>query len=215
VTPVSFLATGSSVNLAAMAKELCDGCSAKLTGSGASCPSCGRPTRHATDADRLEWDLQQWRSHVERSVEAGGTSTSSVATRLADPPAARTPVRPAIEVARRAEAPSVEERPRRRRSIPKPHISRPRLRGRRARTEPALDTLVDADNPFAYRACATCGERDWVVRTTRNDDKTFNYWCVRCSRSFKSELRIRHAIKPFLSGGVVLGGIAALSVLMR
>ena len=93
-------------------------------------------------------------------------------------------------------------------------MPRARLRVRRVRAE-TVDTDPDADNPFAYRACAACDERDWIVRTTRNDDKTFNYWCVRCSRSFKSELRLRHAIKPFLSGGVVVGGIAALSVLMR
>ena len=197
-----------------MAKELCDGCSAKLTGPGAFCLSCGRPTRHATDAERLEWDLQQWRSHVERSVAAGAAPTAGVATRLADPPITRTPVRPVIEVERTADTPSVEEsRQRRRRALQRPHLPRPRLRLRRVRAE-ALDTIADADNPFAYRACATCRERDWIVRTTRNDDKTFNYWCVRCSRSFKSDLRLRHAIKPFLSAVVVVGGIAALSVLM-
>lgn len=219
VTRVAFLPTGSSVILAEMAKELCESCAAKLAGPDAFCPSCGRPTRHASDAERLEWDLAQWRAHVDRSVAVGVRPASGVATRVADAPVARTVVRAAPEVApevaRAAEAPAAaERRPRRRSSIPKPHVPRPRLRLRRARAE-SVETISDADNPFAYRACVTCEKRDWIVRTTRNDDKTYNYWCVRCSRSFKSELRLRHAIKPFLSSGVVLGGIAALSVLMR
>ena len=93
-----------------------------------------------------------------------------------------------------------------------PKIHAPKLRRPRRERDVVID--LDNDHEFAYRACATCHEIDWIVRTTRNDDETWNYWCVRCSRLFKTEIKIHHAIKPFLSAGLVVGGLTAASLLM-
>ena len=179
-----------------MAKDLCTSCERKLPGPVAFCPSCDQPTRHANDAQRLEWDLRRWRSHVDRAV--GGTPATSVALAEAPAPdpitAAVTAVAPEIDPIRLVETVPSE-----------PTAVTPAA-------EPAPD--VDPANEFAYRACVTCGKTDWIVRTTRNEDGTWNHWCVRCSRAFKTEVRIPHALKPFLSAGAVVGGIVAASLLM-
>ncbi|TMK17121.1 MAG: hypothetical protein E6G68_09120 [Actinobacteria bacterium] len=166
-----------------MAKETCTICEHRLPAPVAFCPSCDQPTRHATDADRLEWDLRTWRAHVDRSVADGVNAAAAVM--VAEAPATHlAPPAPVIEAVTPA----------------------------RAGVNQVID--LDRDHEFAYRACATCHETDWVLRTSRNDDGTRNYWCVRCSRSFKTEIRIPQALKPFLSAGVVLGGITAASLLM-
>ena len=201
-----------------MAKELCGSCEARLATPVSFCPSCERPTRHATDAERVDWDLRQWRAHVDRSVAAGADPRGGALTAVAFEPAPH-PVRAAVlEPARepvRAEA--APEQTSWGRTGPALRVRMPRIHApklRRPRREPDLVIDLDRDHEFAYRACATCEDTDWVLRTTRNDDETWNYWCVRCSRSFKTEVKIRQAIKPFLSAGIVLGGITAASLLM-
>jgi hypothetical protein len=224
-----------------MPKESCPNCATKMPEPVSFCPTCDRPTRHASDAERLDWDLRQWRTHVDKSVAAGVTQGAevlrarggvivasaektlapvarpamvesrlgSVAQRVVAAPAAKAPTgaptHPGAEAPRR--------RPYRAR-IAKLRIPRPRLPRRNERKEPDVVIDLDADNAFAYRACATCQATDWIVRTNRNDDETWNYWCIRCSRTFKTENKLRHAVKPFLSAGVVVGGLIAASVVL-
>jgi len=175
-------ATPRRVSLGEMAKNLCTSCERKLPGPVAFCPACDQPTVHATDAERLEWDLRRWRAHVDRAV-ASGLPMGSVA--LAEAPA------PVFERAALDEgAPALERAPAPERA-------------------PA-----DPKSEFSYRACVTCERTDWIVRTTRNEDGTWNHWCVRCSRSFKTDVRLHQALKPFVSAGAVVGGIVAASLLL-
>jgi hypothetical protein len=180
-----------------MAKEICTDCSAKLAQPVPFCPSCGRPTRYADDSERLEWDLGQWRAHVDRSIAAGlnpsGVAVGFGAHASAAPaPRARPePVPPPAPVAK-----------------PRIVVAEPERAGWATPAEP------DRDDEFAYRACSTCSASDWIVRNGRNDDETWNYWCVRCSRSFKTEIKLPHALKPFVGSGVVLGGLTAASMLL-
>jgi hypothetical protein len=207
-----------------MARETCSSCDVKLSAPVVFCPGCEQPTRHATEADRLEWDLRTWRAHVDRSVAAGVDPHARTAvaeapgrpplTRIWEEPAAA-PV-PAVNqtAAPQAAPPADRSRPSRgaRATV---HARKQRVpRRRRERPKPVEVIELDADHEFVYRACATCVETDWIVRTRRNDDETWNYWCVRCSRSFKTEIKLGNALKPFLSAGVVLGGITAASLLM-
>jgi len=124
------------------------------------------------------------------------------------------PVSGPVATAAPAEPPakSQPKEPRHRRS-PRIHLPR-RTRKERALPEPEAVVDHDADHPFVYLACATCHAKDWIVRTTRNEDGTWNYWCVRCSRAFKTETKLRNALKPFLSAGIVVGGVTAASMLM-
>jgi hypothetical protein len=233
-----------------MAKETCDNCYVKLAQPVSFCPSCNRPTRHANDSERLEWDLRQWRSHVDRSVAAGMNPTgqavgfgaaASVAVAPQSQPAA--PPAPAQKIvprivpmpapqsrftrlhrsaapaakpaarAARVEAPAPVAVP----ATPQParETKKRRLaRSRRPRPEPATIVERDRDHEFAYRTCASCDRIDWIVRCSQNDDETWNYWCLRCSRSFKTEVRLAQALKPFLSGGIVVGGLTAASLLL-
>lgn len=179
-----------------MAKEICPNCATKMSEPVSFCPTCDRPTRHAGEAELLAWDLKQWRSHVDRSVAAGKIPTA--------PPQGMGSGRSMTGVAERPEATIVLPAARTPRSKPEPE--------RREKQDIVID--LDHDNAFAYRACVTCQATDWIVRTTRNDEGTWNYWCVRCSRAFKTEVKLRNAVKPFLSAGIVVGGLAAASILM-
>jgi hypothetical protein len=185
-----------------MAKEICPNCATKMSEPVSFCPTCERPTRHAGEAELLEWDLKQWRNHVDRSVATGAI------------PAAEG-VRSAgsiMGVAERVEVPVIRLQGTKRRL---PRMKRePKTSVSTRSEEPDLVIDLDHDDAFAYRACATCHATDWIVRTRRNDDETWNYWCVRCSRAFKTEVKLRNAVKPFLSAGIVVGGIAATSILM-
>jgi uncharacterized Zn finger protein (UPF0148 family) len=197
-----------------MAKETCSNCGTRLAAGGPFCPTCERPTRYANDAERLDWDLKQWRAHVDRSM-ADGRDESRDATPV---------VRTVLAVAEPApvftppvsvpEPDPVLVQPKRSR-IPRLRVERPRFT--RAKITPAEpDRVIDLDNdqPFAYRACPTCEAKDWIVRLNRNDDETWNYWCVRCSRSFKTDNKLRYAIKPFVSAGAVIGGLLAATALI-
>jgi len=59
-----------------------------------------------------------------------------------------------------------------------------------------------------YRRCLECGGSDWVLRAGGNDDETYRYWCVRCGRSFFTDLRMRHAVKPWLVSAAVIAALA-------
>jgi hypothetical protein len=110
-------------------------------------------------------------------------------------------------------APRAERAPRVR--APKPAR---RERPKRRRPEaPERDRVIvlDADNAFVYTSCTSCERADWIIRTKHNEDDTYNYWCVRCSRGFKTDARLRHGLKPFLSSGLVIGALATLSIVMR
>jgi hypothetical protein len=192
-----------------MAKETCWNCSAKMAAPVPFCPTCGQPTRHATDSDRLDFDLRQWRAHLERGGANGGSSRPS--TRVADRPAV------AAAVARSA-TPAVTDAPKKKsRHIAMPTLRLPTLRlpKMRSRDPGTGERVLDLDDPFAYTECATCQERDWILRGSRNDDGTFNYWCVRCSRSFKTSYRLAHGPKPFVAAGVVLAILVAMLVFLR
>ena len=193
-----------------MAKEICSNCNAKMSQPVSFCPVCSRPTEHASSSELLEWDLNQWRRHVDSAVASGEAKPSPVALRsvvaVADPESA--------VVAPTPSAPRAERSLQRSRQLATPKIKRPKRR----RPEPEeRDRVIvlDADSAFVYTACTSCERADWIIRTQRNEDATYNYWCVRCSRSFKSDARLRHGLKPFLSSGLVIGALAVLSVVMR
>ena len=211
-----------------MAKEICPNCNFKMARPVSFCPECSRPTRHATPDELVEWDLRQWRRHVDRSVAAGISAPTAVnltSVAVADQPApqAVTPRRPVTverpkPVVRQTSPQRPPERPVE--GIEKPaRVSlRTKLRGRVStfrRAEPDRVIVLDSDDPFHYTACTSCERNDWIVRTTRNEDGTYNYWCVRCSRSFKTDARINQALKPFAAAGSVIGLLATLSVVMR
>ncbi|MGH2785402.1 MAG: hypothetical protein ACRDJ1_09070 [Actinomycetota bacterium] len=200
-----------------MAKAICPNCDAKLIQGVSFCPNCARPTQYASKAEHLEWDLRRWRDHVEKSVGAGATSSQpvvlgSVAVDARSRPAPELPVLvtpdPVVEPKGTRSARTLR--------MPKPPKLSVRLPARR-RPEPEQDRVIvlDSDNAFVYTACTSCERADWVVRTRRNEDDTYNYWCVRCSRSFKTDARIRQAFKPFMTAGSIIGALATLSVVMR
>ncbi len=185
-----------------MAKELCQSCSARLPKKVSFCPACSRPTPRATEAELLEWDLGQWRQHLDRSAASAGPTTATVTRR----PVALAP-NPDLVVIRRPAAPKSK---RSRRSIPRMRLRLPSF----ARESEDRVIVLDSENPFAYTACTSCERDDWILRTGRNEDETFNYWCVRCSRSFKSDARLRHAMKPFVAAGSVIATIGVLSTVI-
>ena len=196
------LLVAARVSVGEMAKETCRSCEVRLDGSASFCPSCGQPTRYATDAERLDWDLHEWRAHVDRSVAAGVHPSGS-------PNGGMSSVRGEAET-----AVATQTRPE---QVARFHVLNPRLpRERRESSDREPNTVIelDRDHEFAYRACATCEATDWIVRTTRNGDETWNYWCARCSRSFKTEVKIPQAWKPFLSVVIVVGALLAASFLM-
>ncbi len=186
-----------------MAKETCWNCSAKLATRPPFCPNCGQPTKHATGTERLDFDLRRWREHVANGGAARPT------TRVVERPLVSTAPRPAAI----KDAPAKE---RRQMSLPTfrlPKLRFPKVRARDA--APPEEIVIDVDDPFAYQACATCGERDWILRSSRNDEGTFNYWCVRCSRAFKTSVRLPHGPKPFIAAAVVLVILVGMLVFFR
>jgi hypothetical protein len=195
-----------------MAKESCPNCATKMIRPVSFCPTCERPTPHATDAERLDWDLRQWRSHVDRSVAAGVVQGSD-ALRTSGAVMVASPEKPLAPVARvplmKTKTAPVTE------GLAEAHVAT--RRPKRTKPETKQRDLVidlDGDDAFAYRACSTCQATDWIVRTQRNEDETWNYWCVRCSRSFKTEFKLAHGVKPFLFSGIVVGGLTAASILI-
>lgn len=215
-----------------MAKETCPNCNARLPRAASFCPTCERPTRYATPEELKEHDVRTWRAHRERSASGDWHNGSAVALYepgtvegyqpsaapapairiehpLADEPAPRHRVlRSAKTESVRAAKPAEPTAAKTRRRIRLPKASFPK-----AETGDRVINL-DTDNPFAYSSCTECARTDWIVRTKHNEDGTWMYWCVRCSRSFKSDVRIENAAKPFMAAGSVIGFIVAASQLI-
>jgi hypothetical protein len=187
-----------------MRKETCWNCSTRMTEPVAFCPTCGQPTRHATDADRMEYDLKQWRSHVDRAANGGKG-------RQVTPAAPRAGVATTVR-----EKPFVTPppQPKRRRKMPALRVPKLRMPRRPARVE-HREIHLDADDPFAYTACVSCGATDWILRGSQNDDGTFKYWCLRCSRAFKTTVRIAHGRKPFIAAATVVAVLVFFLYLLR
>lgn len=188
-----------------MRKETCWNCSERMSEPVAFCPTCGQPTRHATDADHLDFDLKQWRSHVERGTTNGNGKQASR-------PATRAGVATAIRTEPAAAPASVRTK----RRLTRPTIRLPKVRlPRRAPRVEHVEINLEKDDPFAYRACVTCGATDWILRGRRNDDGTYPYWCVRCSRAFKTTVRLAHGPKPFIAAGTVVAVLVTFLYLLR
>lgn len=188
-----------------MAKETCSNCYVKLPGKVSFCPQCSRPTSHATAAELMDWDLRQWRQHVEHSMSSGGAMVGSSRTIAIDEAPRRTsvpvPTAPSVESAVASPRAKTDREPK------PPKLARVRswlTALRRLPRERDRVIVLDEDHAFVYRACTTCERSDWIVRYSRNEDRTYNYWCVRCSRSFKSDARLRHAMKPFVAAACVI-----------
>lgn len=88
-------------------------------------------------------------------------------------------------------------------SVPGPDVAEDRDISWSERMIAAL-TGGRVDRPFLYRRCLSCGTSDWVMRAGRNEDETWRYWCVRCGDSFRTDLRIPHAAKPWIISAAVL-----------
>jgi len=199
-----------------VAKEICSNCDAKMTQPVSFCPGCARPTEHASPSELVEWDLSQWRRHVDQAVAIGDTNPASVSGRSVV--AVEERVAPIVEMEPTA-VPSSRRAPRSERA-PRVRAPKPARRERTGRRRPEPKErdrviVLDADSAFVYTSCTSCERADWIIRTTRNEDDTYNYWCVRCSRGFKTDARLSHGLKPFLSSGLVIGALATLSVVMR
>jgi len=81
-------------------------------------------------------------------------------------------------------------------------------RSRRASHAPA----PASNDPFAHRACTRCERADWIIRTGKDEVGAWKYWCVRCSRAFTTEVRLRHAIKPFAVSAAILLTLTLLTI---
>lgn len=201
-----------------MGAFVCSNCDTKIRNRISFCPECGRPTPFASEEETMRWDLDQWRSYRDRRAADARptTSVSQVAVGAGRPAAPR--VQHQRPTTARRERPEVRQQ----------EASRVRVE-RRLRLGPLLERLrslrsessnghqvidLDHDDPFAYTACVTCQRTDWVLRTRRNGDGTWNYWCIRCSRSFKTEVRLPHGVKPFITSALILGLLAAMPYLL-
>jgi hypothetical protein len=174
-----------------MRAPTCRSCEAKIEGRPAFCARCGEPTPFASAEQRTQHDLEKWRRHRETN-DAAPVRTARVAASVR---AATDPTAPAT-------------------SLEQPHVVRRRVKTKTIKTktvkeQPVID--LDADDPFAYSACVSCHRTDWLVRTGRNEDGSFRYWCLRCSRSFKTDVRLAHAVKPFVVAGSILTVLTLLA----
>jgi hypothetical protein len=199
-----------------VSKEICSNCNAKMTQPVSFCPGCARPTEHASPSELVEWDLSQWRRHVDQAVAIGDTNPASVSLRSVV--AVEERVAPIVE-RELVVSPSASSTPKIER-VPRVRAPKPARRGRTGRRRPEPQErdrviVLDAESAFVYTSCTSCERADWIIRTNHNEDDTYNYWCVRCSRGFKTDARLRHGLKPFLSSGLVIGALATLSIVMR
>jgi hypothetical protein len=187
------------------------------------CPECGHPTAYATGEEERAWDLAQWRAHRDGASKAATLPAPAVirkaaprrakAERDAAAPSPVTEVNGATPSRRKAHLPADRARTRMARPRLKPFFAK--LAARVRVTENGHRVIhLDGDNPFAYTACPTCARTDWTLRTGRNDDATWGYWCVRCSRSFKTEYRLAHGPKPFVTALVIVATLVALTYLL-
>jgi hypothetical protein len=211
----------------------CGSCDAKIKALVSFCPSCGEPTHLATPDELREWDLGKWRASREKQAAVAHASVSAVASPngrvSATLPAGGqyTPQPPATEhrPTRERHSPARTATNRRTASVPRTRrspgtatakhknglLARVRVRRDEARAHTAE---LDRNDPFIYFACTHCERTDWLLRTGRNEDGTWRYWCVRCSKSFKSDAWIDHGRKPFVVSGVIFATLITLTSLV-
>ena len=180
----------------------------------------------------MEWDIQQWRNHrdqSEKQVVSAKPATISAAMILPGN-APGLPARPepsihaatptTVRHARRSHE-GRDRRPAGRQLTPlapkRAPVNRPspakRLRAsisRRRQAKAMSAVTIDLTTEFAYESCVSCGTTGWILRTGHNEDGTWRYWCVRCSRAFKTPVRLAHGRWPFVVSGFLLGGLALL-----
>lgn len=165
---------------------LCASCETRIDGAPPMCAGCGRPTPFASYEELTAWEVAQWRSHT-------SNGSSHEAPPAPPPPprasARQTPHDAAEPMIEGPVAVAVLERG------PADHPERAPLG-----TEPAAAGI--------HRRCLHCGGSDWVLRAGRNEDDTWRYWCVRCSLAFRTNVRLRHAAKPWLISATVLTALA-------
>jgi hypothetical protein len=194
----------------------CRSCEARIEGRPSFCARCGEPTQFATAEERTQHDLEKWRNRTQAEQASVLRTPASVMHAMggALPEQDISPTREdrhAPRVTRRRprrEIPAVIARAKE--DLPARMKKARSIRRGGVRTEPAHVIDLEHDALSAPAACVRCDRTDWLVRTGQNEDGSFRYWCLRCSRAFKSDLRITHARKPF----VVSGSILALLILL-
>jgi hypothetical protein len=199
-------------------KIKCTSCDTRLEGRPAFCARCGEPTQWATAEDRRQHDLEKWRRHaaqVRGDVHASAPRIPASVAAVTDPRVQVVEEREDVHTVKRRSWPE-PKMPRRapepkRERAPRPSIA-DRLKAlfkRDDRPAPVID--LDSDSMSAPSACVTCQKNDWIIRTGRNEDDSFRYWCIRCSRAFKSDLRLAHARLPFIVAGSILAVLVILT----
>jgi hypothetical protein len=188
-----------------MKRMMCGSCDARLDGRSHFCSRCGEPTPEATVDERRQHDLDKWRAYHDADHAASTTArTTTVKERTPKPlTATRTDSHP----------------PRARRRIPRVRVSMriPRIHtpARMQRSPGAASTMPTQppQDPFAHRSCTRCERADWLVRTGKDEVGAWKYWCVRCSRSFTTEVHLRHSIKPFAVTVAILLALTLLTTI--
>jgi hypothetical protein len=200
-----------------MRGKSCRSCEGRIDGTPSFCPRCGVPTEFASADERTHYDLANWRRN---SLQARDDGAPSPARRIPDSVRAATG-QATLDTAPTYGTPHATRRARR------PVRSRARAPFARYRkaaagtddaavenghgVESADIVELDKHDAFAYRACVRCHKVDWLLRTGTSEDGRFRYWCMRCSRSFKSEVRLPHARKPFVVSGSILVALIILA----
>lgn len=208
-----------------MRGSACIDCGQKMKRPASFCPRCGHPTQSASPDELRAYEIERWRAH--RSDSAANERANGA--RVAPPLPWRRPAE--IDVTDAAMAEPAREEPHvvHRRSSPtrKPaakSASKPARATReklpKIRLKPSLSKRAERPEPepqftglpeeLVWHACPSCDRGDWLVRTGREEDGSWRYWCFRCSRNFKSDVRIVHGRKPFVTAGSILTFLAAL-----
>jgi hypothetical protein len=189
-----------------MKRMACMSCDAKLDGEAHFCVRCGEPTGYATHDERVRHDLETWRAHRD-GVMASHHLPEARSRGGATETAARRPA--AAEQAARSER---SQRAHRVPRMPRVKLRVPRPRPQ-AQTSPTATSADDASDRYTYRSCSRCERSDWLIRTGKDEVGAWKYWCVRCSRAFTSELRLKHAVKPFAVSAAILLALVLLTTI--
>ncbi|MCA1832735.1 MAG: hypothetical protein ABR548_08780 [Actinomycetota bacterium] len=180
------------------------------------CPACGKPTSHATAEQKMQWELATWHAHKNGSSEevfvaSNGHGSQTVGTVITRPSAGSRDA--AVSSPHRAKASKTRVQRDRR---PRKGGSRSGLIARwRARNDEFRrhNETLDGTSPFIHFACMRCEGTKWLLRTGRNEDGSWKYWCVRCSNSFKSDAWLEHGRYPFIVAGTIFAAILVLTYL--
>lgn len=201
----------------------CQSCDRKARQEPALCPGCGQPTPWATFEQRTEWEIRRWRVAREGktalavgSEPAHAPRTTTAIETAPREPESETRTVPAEAASTHRPEPTPARRPSRKlfRRGPEQRVKRPRRVINVAKDDPGHLHGIDYDNITAHTACVRCRRADWVVRGRRNSDRSWDYWCLRCGRSFKSDLRIAYAWRPIAAAATLVGALAAMPNLL-